>query len=589
MANSISERAVLQAEARRVSRKAAWSGFFAAMLLVFPVAIRFVDTLAERHYTGPDGISYLDMAEAMARGNWSAAVNAYWSPLYPFLISIALRILRPSAYWEFATVNLVNLLTYVGVVISFSYFMKAFVAYIARIEEEAHISFPISTEAWTILGYTLFIWASAQLVNVREAISPDMCLSIFIYLAAAIVLRIRTNGGSWLTYSLLGIALGLGFYAKVPMFPLAFVFLLVSVFAAGEWRKGLKGAIVAGIVFLAISSPLIYGLSRSKGHLTFGDSGSLNFCFYVNNLPKYYWQPPAAASQSSLHYPAEELFAHPAAYVFTIPLQGTYPYWYDPTLWYGNVRPRYDLAEMVPAFKANLRFYARVLLRREPAIPLAIFLLFIFRSRRASIPLDLARQWVLLAVPVAGLLMFSLVHAEPRYVSPYIALLLVGIFAGVCLPDSPKAHRAFTYIIFGLALFMVLHLSFLRAGEVRSLHLQEFAAGSGNAENFSWEVSNALKDAGLQPGDKIAWIRPKSFTTKDNYWWARLAKLQIIAEIPNLNGEFWAVDDSSRAAAVQSLAQTGAKAVVVSDVPASARLQDFVALGSTGYYVHFYR
>ena len=29
-----------------------------------------------------DGVSYLDIGDAYFRGDWKAAVNAYWSPVY---------------------------------------------------------------------------------------------------------------------------------------------------------------------------------------------------------------------------------------------------------------------------------------------------------------------------------------------------------------------------------------------------------------------------------------------------------------------------------------------------------------------------
>src|SRR6185369_13250535 len=34
-----------------------------------------------RYAMNPDGISYLDVADAYLRGDWAVAVNGYWSPL----------------------------------------------------------------------------------------------------------------------------------------------------------------------------------------------------------------------------------------------------------------------------------------------------------------------------------------------------------------------------------------------------------------------------------------------------------------------------------------------------------------------------
>jgi 4-amino-4-deoxy-L-arabinose transferase-like glycosyltransferase len=577
---------MFQAESNRISPALANSRFFPRLILAFAVAFGLIDAVASRNSMGPDGISYLDIADALRQGHWSALFNPLWSPMYPFLLSIGFRIFHPSPYWEFTVVHFVNLFIYLGALACFSFFMQAFVAYTGDMQNEIGVALPISPETWAALGYALFVWSSARLTSV-EAVTPDMCLSAFIYLAAAILLRIKTLGGSWLNYSLLGIVLGFGFWAKAPMFPLASVFLLVSVFAANDWRQGIKRAFVAGIIFAAVASPLVYGLSHSKGRLTFGDSARLNYSFFINRVPKYYWDSSASKTQSAPEYPAQKLFDTPAVYRFTIPLQGTYPYWYDPTYWYGNVKPKLNLRGFIRETMVNLEFDARMFVRLQPAIPLVFLLLVALSSTRLLILRDLTRQWVLLAVPVAGVAMFSLVHTERRYVAPFIGLILLGLFTAVSIRNSARAQGTVSWLMVALALFLMLHMSAARAGELRAL--REAAAGGARADDTSWKVSSILRQEGLQPGDQIAWIRPNVVTSTDNYWWARLAKLQIIAEIPNDGNEFWTANEITRSAALQSLSQTGVKAAVVSNVPPQANLQSFVPVGSTGYYVHFYQ
>ena len=45
---------------------------------------------AHRNSMNPDGISYLEVGRAGISG-WHGFVNSYWSPLYPFLLSLVLR------------------------------------------------------------------------------------------------------------------------------------------------------------------------------------------------------------------------------------------------------------------------------------------------------------------------------------------------------------------------------------------------------------------------------------------------------------------------------------------------------------------
>ncbi|HSE47255.1 MAG TPA: hypothetical protein VLA89_18185, partial [Gemmatimonadales bacterium] len=40
----------------------------------------------------PDGVSYLDLANLVASGDWASLVQGYWSPFYPALIGILSRL-----------------------------------------------------------------------------------------------------------------------------------------------------------------------------------------------------------------------------------------------------------------------------------------------------------------------------------------------------------------------------------------------------------------------------------------------------------------------------------------------------------------
>src|SRR5918996_1845668 len=73
------------------------------------ILLGFAHVWADRHYLmNADAMSYIDIAEAYLRRDWHTAVNSYWSPLYSWLIAMGLAIARPSPYWKFAVVHLVN-------------------------------------------------------------------------------------------------------------------------------------------------------------------------------------------------------------------------------------------------------------------------------------------------------------------------------------------------------------------------------------------------------------------------------------------------------------------------------------------------
>jgi hypothetical protein len=50
------------------------------------ILLALLEVWTGRNYTDPDGISYIDMSDGVLAHNWRLLVNAYWSPLYPFLL-----------------------------------------------------------------------------------------------------------------------------------------------------------------------------------------------------------------------------------------------------------------------------------------------------------------------------------------------------------------------------------------------------------------------------------------------------------------------------------------------------------------------
>jgi len=57
-----------------------------------------------------DAIAYLDIGDAYLQGEWNVAIAGYWSPLYSWLLGLTMAVLKPSTYWEFPVVKLVNFL-----------------------------------------------------------------------------------------------------------------------------------------------------------------------------------------------------------------------------------------------------------------------------------------------------------------------------------------------------------------------------------------------------------------------------------------------------------------------------------------------
>jgi hypothetical protein len=93
-------------------------------LRVLALALGVVAAFAGRNAINADGISYLDIGDAYAQGDWRSALSAYWSPLYSWLLGGALAVLSPSAYWEFPVVHLVNVVLFAIALICFEIFLR---------------------------------------------------------------------------------------------------------------------------------------------------------------------------------------------------------------------------------------------------------------------------------------------------------------------------------------------------------------------------------------------------------------------------------------------------------------------------------
>src|SRR5216684_5364061 len=80
---------------------------------------------AARFTTTPDGMSYVDLSDAVVHGRLGQLVNAYWSPLYPACLGLLRLVLRPGPYWEYPVQHLLNLLLFAGSILGFEYFLNA--------------------------------------------------------------------------------------------------------------------------------------------------------------------------------------------------------------------------------------------------------------------------------------------------------------------------------------------------------------------------------------------------------------------------------------------------------------------------------
>ena len=537
-----------------------------------------------RHSMNPDGISYLDMGDAYLRGDWDMAVNAYWSPLYSWLLGLAMLIFKPSPYWEFSVVHLVNFLIYLCALGCFHFFLLQLIQYHKYRSVEpsggGYEKFP--EWALIVFGYSMFIWTSLNLITI-SAVTPDMCVAAFVFLASGILLRIRRGSISRSLYSSLGFVLGVSYLAKAIMFPVSFLYILLSGIIAGNTGKAVPRMITALVVFLLVAGPFIWILSDSKGRLTFGDSGRLNYAWYVNSVTQWvHWQGEPPGSGEPEH-PTRKIFDEPGVYEFGTPIGGMYPPWYDPSYWNEGVRVYFDLSKQLKVTKKIAGEYIDLLFKLQPGLIIACcFLYYMSRRRRLCIK-DIAGEYSMIVPAIAVMIMYSLVHMEYRFLGAFILILWMGLFSGVRLPVSDRSGVLLSSVS---VLLVLVILGGTSDAPMRKAYRYMKSNVLNNAPNVSWQVAEILNEMGMRAGDKVA-----SVGWAGSNYWARLARVRIVAEVRQEDKRsFLKADRSVKSQIYRAIAGTGAKLLVIYE-PEGLERYDFMEkwerIGETPFHVYF--
>jgi hypothetical protein len=533
----------------------------------------------------PDGIAYLDIGDAYLRGHWNVAINTYWSPLYSWILGLSMHVLHPSIRWEFATVHIINFFIYVFTFICFEFFWRRLMGWNqASSSREASATWP--EWAWLALGYSLFIYSALSLIKIWS-VTPDMLVAACVYLAAGLIVRVRTGGATWHTFAALGIVLGLGYLAKAAMFPLAFVFLAVGVLSVGNLRRASRVVPVALVFFLLIAGPYVVVLSSANGRLTFGDTGKLMYAWHVNGVPHPHWQGEVLGAGIPTH-PSRKIFDVPPIYEFGRPFGGTYPVAYDPAYWYEGVMPHFELRGQLNVFLLSMQYYFDLFFRQQAGLIACVLILyFLMRNRRPTNVEKILQASGLALLAIVALGMFALVHVQSRYIGAFVVLLWADVLAAVRLPASQDARRLLAFMGVMMSAFVFINIAAFNFEGLRDLagfgKVNE-TTSSPRAGRPSWPgaVAEELQRLGIRPGDKVAVIG-YAFDSS----WARLARVQIVAEMFDWQAEaFWLGASSLHSKVLLALTQTGAKAIVAERVPSSVSPTNWHRVGDSSCYIY---
>jgi hypothetical protein len=496
-----------------------------------------------------DGMSYLDLASAALADGPQQLISGYWSPGYPALLALGFLLLQPSPVMEFPLVHLVNLVIFALVLCTFVFFLSGW----NQTRLGRHANAGKAATYITPLWFGLFLWFSTEFIGLRE-VTPDLCVAGIVFLTAGVCCRLWLPGSTWKSYIALGAVLGLGYYFKAAMFPLAAI-LLVTLFLCPPSRRIRRShLLVSGAVFLTVALPLIAVLSNRSGRLSIGETGRLNYGWYVNGLQMHIgWTGSPGGNHGAPEHPPRTLAVRPRFLEFTTPLRGTYPLWYDPSYWYAGAKVHFDPKEQAAAIMMNLRVYAQSC-RQLTTMFAGLFVLAIFRLyQKAPWPSLRPVLW-LFVWPLATCAMYAAVHVEDRFVGAFFVLFWVSAYVFL-LSDIPSAPGALVVGTVLCTLFITSALHLLQAGATA---VQDVIRARRPAYVV---VAEALQNIGIKPGDYLASVG-YSF---DSYY-SRCARTRIVAQMPDTD-DLVHLKPQEFEAIIGQLASHGVKALVVRNRP----------------------
>jgi hypothetical protein len=536
-----------------------------------------------------DGISYLDLGDALLAGDWAWAISSVWSPLYGVLIASIVQLTEATIQWEFPVVQLANFGIYILALLAFEYFWKRLTRlYYSGAGADGLTRFPLA--AWHVLGYSLFLWSSLVLIQIW-AVTPDMLVAAVVYLAAGSMLAATGGSVRRMNFLLLGLLLGIGYLVKAALLPLGLVALVLAAVAAGgssRQRAGGLGISIAAMVLVA--APQIAAMSFKSDHLTIGDVGRFTYLKHVNEMPYPDFHGAVDRLQGEPIHPPRRVHDEPPVYEFAEPVAGTYPMAFDPGYWTAGLEPAVTVQGQARALITSAMAYFHLFVRTQGGF-LALVLLLAFMSSRRRLRLDGPLILVLWSLAAFG--MYSFVHVLPRYIAPFVVLFWAGIIAGMRFSPGSSGKRLSAAGAVILSLFVWINLAAFNLDGLRRVSgftplsegAAQPAADTGQHSADHPRIAAELLRLGLRRGDPIGFI---GYSYSE--YWARLGRFRIIAEIHwHDTGRFWSASGEAKAGAIEAFAGAGATAVVSMPRTMEELPSGWQPIGDTGYLIYMLR
>ena len=509
----------------------------------------------------------------MLKAHAGGYFHPYWSPLFPALIAILVKLTSPQP-------NSMLLLGHAVITAAALAGLAAFI-YLARewrlllATRGAEELTPAQDYSLSLFGVGLLVSAVTVFVG-TDNLSPDMLVMALVLVIAGTSCRLANGRGRAGSAVWLGLLLALAYFTKAALFPLALLFFL---FAATFWLSNrilAKYLLIASIVFTALAAPYVAVLSVREHKVTFGESGRLCYAWLVlHNSPPFAGWTQGSENSGNPAHPLRVLGTNPTVFEFDHTVPGTLPIWYNPVYFYQGLKAPFDLNLQI---KQVLRSPSQVLkdTTKITVVALAVPVLLFALARRRGQRLRFGAPW-LIAWALGAYCMYSLIELLPRFVGSFF---VIAVFIGssellMRIPD--RLIRLGNVALCMGALVLV--------GLMAHRSARRFVPPESDG-TLQQLIADDLQKLGVSPHDRIAVIGDPF-----NVYFAFRDNLQVTATIGFRGGEtpgdtdrFWSLDSESRTALQDRLADVGVTAIIGS-APCSrpASLSGWVPVGNNQY------
>jgi hypothetical protein len=559
----------------------------AYLLLLVPVA--WLATRYDRYQIDGDAMAYMDIADLMRAHHWAGVVNGYWNPLYPAGMAVAQAVFHATRANELRAYYALNFVIFLVSVVAMLAFVVALVRLRGRMspseDQTGAGGTLLSLNAMRLLGVGLVVIASQRELSMGK-VRPDLLLQALMLGAFAMLLQALATE-SLVFAPVMGLLLGLAYLTKSFAFVVAVLTIAVMMLVQFVMQRRRLGRVVLGgalatVVFAVVAGPYVVALSKQKGRFDFGDSGALNYAWYVSGTNKMHIEPWMTGNFGSadvtLVHPEKQLLASPGVYSYRAEAYGTYPAWFDPTYFHERVVPRFDLRRLARRDTRNVVLSVRYVLNH----PEGWVLLLVFLGVGARVDVGRWREWWWVAPVGLGLAMwgiYGLVNIEERYVTLAWLVIVLPVFAMLRGGEAKRQVASVLVVLFAM----------LALGESLRLALEARRNESAEGLPAAWyspsmySAAAALNAMGAGQGDEIACMGTMA-CLHDPYW-MRLAGVRVTTEVYNpdprhLLEEWEGLPNRAEVTAV--LQAQGARLLVASFEAQPAR--EWVRLGESDLY-----